>query len=140
MVTKKLMKLLLKHRKANRARLTAYAKRSRILGGICIQVEDDKGQTQWKRVHRVLITDALKVELDANIETTRLHRLEVSAEIRAYCKKKKLHLEWNSDNHIIGVFTHTSWNLRKWPIKKTGDRFLSVLQQLKLSTRQRFFN
>src|SRR4051812_45274314 len=82
-MTKKLQKLLAKHRKANRARLTAYARRSRVLGGVCIQVEEF-GKTSWKRVFRVPITDELKKELDANIERTRLAKLEVSKEIQEY--------------------------------------------------------
>lgn len=138
-ITKKLSKLLLKHKKANRARLTAYAKRSRLLGGVTIQQEDEHGNLSWKRVFRVEITDALEAELDANIEKARLYRLEVSAEVRAYCKKKKFHIKWNSDNHIIGVYSHTSWMLRKYPIKPFGDTLLAILHKLKLSTQPRYF-
>jgi hypothetical protein len=137
-MTKKLQKLLAKHRKANRARLTAYARRSRVLGGVCIQVEEF-GKTSWKRVFRVPITDELKKELDANIEKARLAKLEVSKEIQEYCKKKKYHISWNSDNHIIAVRNHTGWMLRKHPISLSAQFLLKTMYRLKLTTKQEFY-
>lgn len=133
-MTKKLQKLLLKHKKANRARLSAYARRSRILGGVCIQQEDEQGNLTWKRVHKVLVTEELKAQLDADIEKARLHRLAVSAELRAYCKKKKLHLEWNSDNHIIAIRNHAGWMLhKKHKVAMSFQYLLKAMNRLQLT-------
>lgn len=130
--TKKLEKLLAKYKKANRARLCAYNRRSRMLTGVW----DVK---QGRRVVPETITDALKTQLNANIEVARLYKLEVSKELRAYTKKKKLHLQWGDNNQITGIFTHFEWEVRRHPIQTSGNRFLHVLQMLKLSTRARDF-
>lgn len=139
-ITKKLEKLLLKYKKANQARITAYARRSRAFKGTYVPDGfDGNGWQQWRRVHKTPVTDELKAELDANIETARLYKLKVSAELRTYCKKKKYHIQWGTSNQIKKVLTHTEWSLRRRPQKNTGDTLLRVLHNLKLSTQPRYF-
>jgi len=140
-MTKKLEKLLLKYKKANQARLRAYNRRSRLLKGVNVKTGalDCNGWPQWKRVFKVPITDALKVELDANIETARLYKLEVSKELRAYCKKKKYHIKWGDSNQIDGIQDYLSWKLRTHKYAHNGDALLGVLYALNLSKSQYFF-
>ena len=139
-MTKKLERLLTRYRKANRARLTAYARRSRALAGVCVpDGQDSSGWQKWKRVFKVPVTDELKAKLDSDIEVARLHKLKMSAELRAYCKKKKYHIQWDSSNQVRTVLTHTEWNMRRYPAKGAGDRLLKVLHALRLSTQPRYF-
>jgi hypothetical protein len=98
-ITKKLEKLLLKYKKANQARLNAYNRR--------IQ----RTHWQWnlkeqKRIYPQNVTVDLIKELDANIKKARLYKLEVSKELRAYCKKKKYHIKWGPSNQIMEVHSH----------------------------------
>lgn len=130
-MTKKLEKLLLKYKKANRARINAYCRRSRMLSGVW----DHK---QNKRVYKSVITDALKKELDVNIEIARIYKLKVSKELQAYCKKKKLHIEWGDSNQVKGIYSHTSWLLRKFPQSRHANTLLFVIWKLKLSTSESF--
>jgi len=129
--TKKLEKLLLKYKKANRARLTAYAKRSRLLHGVW-------DNEQKKLVFKVPITPELKAELNANIEVARLYKLEVSKELRAYCKKKKYHIKWDSNNGIKRVQEHLAWKLRTCRCSHDPNFFLKILYKLNLTTSQHF--
>ena len=137
--TKKLARLLLKYQKANRVRLTAYARKSRILGGVTVLVVGADGLKDWKRVYRVAITPELTAKLDADINTARLYKLECSAELRAYCKKKKYHLKWGNSNQITQVLTHLEWRLRKSAVSSSGNKLLAVMHALKLSTQPRYF-
>jgi hypothetical protein len=140
-MTKKLEKLLAKYKKANRARLTAYARRSRTLRGTYVEFVDDADPrvTEWKRVFKVPVTEELKAKLDADVEVARLRKLEVSAELRAYCKKKGYHIKWDSSNQIRCVLTHMEWTLRKYPVSATANTLLAVMGQLKLIKTMRHF-
>lgn len=131
-MTKKLEELLLKYKKANRLRLNAHTKRSRLTCGRW----DDKIKAQ---VFTVKLTKKLLAEMNADIEKARLNKLVVSAELRAYCKKKKYHIQWGLSNQVMGVLTHTAWLLRKYPNTTTADKFLSILHKLKLSTQLQYF-
>lgn len=130
-MTKELVALLKKYKKANRARCNAYAARSRTLGGVW----DNK---LHRRVFKQEITEDLKKQLDANIETARLYKLEVSAEVRAYCKKRKLHIEWGDSNQIDGILTHMEWQLKTYRHKHCGDTLLKTMYLLKLSQARRY--
>ena len=130
-MTKKLEKLLQKYKLANRARINAYAKRSRVLGGVW-------SNKLKKRVFSVPVTDQLKKELDADIEVARLYKLEVSKEIRDYCKQRKLHIKWGDCNQITGIYNDTSYKLRSWKGREAGNTLLAVLFDLKLSSKERW--
>ena len=122
-MTKKLEKLLLKYKKANQVRIRAYSRRSRLLSGVW---------KQGKRVYPVPITPQLKKELNADIETARLYKLEVSKELQTYCKKKKLHIKWGDSNQVEGVHDHMSWKLRKYPQSLAANALMHVIYELKL--------
>ncbi len=128
----KLQRLLDKYKEANRARIAAYKRRSATLGGRW----DNKA---GKRVFPVPITEELKKKLDADIEVARLRKLEVSAELRAYCKKKKLAIKWGDSNQVDGVYNEVSHKLRKSPYNHSSNSFLTMLFNLKLSTQLRYF-
>lgn len=141
-MTKKLEKLLAKYKKANRARLTAYARRSRTLTGVpFVQLTDANGIVirPWKRVFRVPITEELKAKLNADIETARLYKLEVSAELRAYCKKKGYHIQWDSSNQVRKVLTHMEWKLRKYPQKLAALELLKAMGNLNLIKKLNYY-
>jgi hypothetical protein len=98
-ITKKLEKLLLKYKKANQVRLNAYKRRS-------LQLRGRWDLEEQKRIYPQNVTIDLIKELNANIEKARLYKLEVSKELRAYCKKKKYHLKWGPSNQILEVYSH----------------------------------
>jgi hypothetical protein len=132
-MTKKLENLLARYKKVNRVRLTAYARRSRFLHGIW-----DKKLN--KRVWRVEVTPERLQEHKARIEVARLRRLEVSKKLLAYCKKKQYHIKWGTSNEVLAVYDHISWQLRSQRCRQSGNTFLYVLNELKLSSSEEHFH
>jgi hypothetical protein len=124
-MTKKLENLLARYKKVNRVRLTAYAQRSRFLRG----VRDKKLE---------VISEQLQ-EHNARIEAARLRRLEVSKKLLAYCKKKQYHIKWGTSNEVLAVYDHISWQLRSERCRQSGNTFLYVLNELKLSSSREHF-
>jgi len=123
MFTKKLDKLLIKYHKANRKRRNAYAKRSR---EYCKTYAVPYGI-------RSSFTPQLKAELDANIEKARLRKLEVSKELRDYCKKNKWHIRWGSNNQVLQVISHLTWQARFNSRTNTAiNSFMMSIFKLKL--------
>ena len=140
--TKKLEKLLLKYKKANQARHRAYCRRSRLIRGVgmwMLRPDRQDGLKDWTYVHKIPVTPELKAELDAAVEKARLYKLEVSKELRAYCKKKKYHIRWGTSCQITGVLSDLGYKLRKHPNYQRGNALLAVLRALKLSTQPRYF-
>lgn len=129
--TKKLERLLEKYKKANNKRLNAYNRRGRLISGVW-----DK--EQQKQVWKVELTPEVLAGLDADIEAARVAKLAASAELRAYCKKKRYHIRWGDSNQILRVLSHTEWLLRK-RYSVEANNFLKTLCWLDLTRSQHFF-
>lgn len=131
---KTLQKLLDKYYRANRARLNAYARRNRVLRGRLVpDGVDSNGWMKWKRTYS-LMTPGLETELDANVEKARLYKLKVSAELRAYCKKRKYHICWGNSNQVVRVLSPVEWDVRKNHYS-VAVAFTKVIYNLKLTSK-----
>lgn len=119
MSDKKLKKLLEEYRVANSVRLRAYKKRSKFF--------HDSRVTQTEPSSQAI------EEVEGSIKVARLFRLEVSKQLRAYCKKKKYHIRWGTSCNINRVITHEEWKLYYGKGFRLTRTVLRAVSSLKLA-------